>query len=48
MLQRFNVYSPFHYLQEVLAAVRYYSGTKILTGDLSRYKDIWRIEKNVK
>jgi len=35
----------FHYLREVLAAVRYYPGTKTLSGDLKRYKEIWRIEK---
>jgi glycosyltransferase involved in cell wall biosynthesis len=37
--------AKFYYLQEVLAAVRYYPGTKTLSGDLRRYKEIWRIEK---
>jgi len=37
--------AKFHYLQEVLAAVRYYPGTKTLSGDLRRYKEIWRNEK---
>jgi len=37
--------AKFYYLQEVLAAVRYYPGTKTLSGDLMRYKEIWRIEK---
>ena len=35
----------FYYLNKVLAAVRYYPGTKTLSGDPSRYKEIWRIEK---
>ena len=37
--------AKFYYLHEVLAAVRYYSGTKTLSGDLGRYKEIWRIER---
>jgi glycosyltransferase involved in cell wall biosynthesis len=37
--------AKFHYLHEVLAAVRYYPGTKTLSGDLGRYQEIWRIEK---
>jgi glycosyltransferase involved in cell wall biosynthesis len=37
--------AKFNYLPEVLAAVRYYAGTKTLSGDLGRYKEIWRIEK---
>ena len=32
-------------MKQVLAAVRYYPGTKTLSGDLRRYKEIWRIEK---
>jgi len=40
-----NSGAKFHYLREVLAAVRYYPGTKTLSGDLRRYKEIWRIEK---
>ena len=37
--------AKFFYLKEVLAAVRYYPGTKTLSGDLSRYKEIWRVER---
>jgi glycosyltransferase involved in cell wall biosynthesis len=40
-----NAGAKFYYLQEVLAAVRYYPGTKTLSGDLRRYKEIWRIER---
>jgi glycosyltransferase involved in cell wall biosynthesis len=36
--------AKFLYLPEVLAAVRFYPGTKTLSGDLRRYKEIWRIE----
>ncbi|MGA3207363.1 MAG: glycosyltransferase family 2 protein [Syntrophales bacterium] len=35
----------FHYLPEPLAAVRYYPGTKTLSGDTGRYREIWRIER---
>lgn len=35
----------FRYLPEPLAAVRYYPGTKTLSGDRRRYAEIWRIEK---
>lgn len=35
----------FFYLPEVLAAVRYYPGTKTLSGDIRRYKEIWQIER---
>lgn len=37
--------TKFHYLGEPLAAVRYYSDTKTLSGDWSRYREIWRIER---
>jgi hypothetical protein len=37
--------AKFHYLPEVLAAVRYYSGTKTLSGNLRRYIEIFRIER---
>jgi glycosyltransferase involved in cell wall biosynthesis len=37
--------AKFYYLHEVLAAVRYYPGTKTLSGDFQRYKEIWTIEK---
>jgi glycosyltransferase involved in cell wall biosynthesis len=40
-----NSGAQFYYLQEVLAAVRYYPGTKTLSGAIDRYKEIWRIEK---
>ena len=40
-----NSGAKFFYLQDVLAAVRYYPGTKTLSGDLRRYKEIWTIEK---
>jgi len=40
-----NSGARFYYLPEVLAAVRYYPGTKTLSGDLRRYNEIWRIEK---
>jgi len=40
-----NLKAKFFYLPEVLAAVRYYPGTKTLSGDIRRYKEIWRIEK---
>lgn len=35
----------FKYLPELLAAVRYYQGTKSLSGKGRRYKEIWRIER---
>lgn len=35
----------FYYLHEVLAAVRYYPGTKTMSGGLKRYLEIWRIER---
>ena len=34
----------FLYLKDVLAAVRYYPGTKTLSGNWKRYMEIWRIE----
>jgi glycosyltransferase involved in cell wall biosynthesis len=37
--------AKFQYLPEVLAAVRYYQGTKTLSGDKRRYREIYRIEK---
>jgi len=37
--------AKFRYLPEVLAAVRYYQGTKTLSGDKRRYREIYRIEK---
>jgi glycosyltransferase involved in cell wall biosynthesis len=37
--------AKFHYLPEMLAAVRYYHGTKTLSGDKKRYREIYRIEK---
>ena len=40
-----GVGARFYHLNKVLAAVRYYPGTKTLSGDPSRYKEIWRIEK---
>jgi len=44
-LRLFNSGAKFHYLRKVLAAVRCYPGTKTLSGNLSRYKEIWRIER---
>jgi len=35
----------FCYLHEVLAAVRYYPGTKTLSRNWKRYMEIWRIER---
>jgi len=35
----------FYYLKELLAAVRYYPGTKTLSGDRDRYGEVWRIER---
>jgi GT2 family glycosyltransferase len=35
----------FQYIHEPLAAVRYYHGTKTLSRERLRYKEIWRIEK---
>ncbi len=35
----------FMYLPELLAAVRYYPGTKTLSGNWRRYMEIWRIER---
>ena len=37
--------AKFCYLHEVLAAVRYYHGTKTMSGGWKRYMEIWRIEK---
>ena len=37
--------AKFQYLHEVLAAVRYYPGTKTMSGDRRRYWEIWRIER---
>jgi glycosyltransferase involved in cell wall biosynthesis len=37
--------ATFRYLHEPLAAVRYYPGTKTLSGDKKRYLEIWRIER---
>lgn len=37
--------AKFRYLHEVLAAVRYYPGTKTLSGNWKRYLEIWRIER---
>ncbi len=37
--------AKFRYLAEPLAAVRYYPGTKTLSGDRKRYAEIWRIER---
>ena len=35
----------FKYIHELLAAVRYYPGTKTSSRDWLRYKEIWRIER---
>ena len=40
-----NSGAKFCYLHEVLAAVRYYHGTKTMSGDWKRYMEIWRIER---
>ena len=37
--------AKFHYLPELLAAVRYYPGTKTMSGNWLRYSEIWRIER---
>lgn len=37
--------AKFQYIHEPLAAVRYYGGTKTLSSDWLRYKEIWRIER---
>lgn len=37
--------AKFHYLHELLAAVRYYPGTKTMSGNGRRYREIWRIER---
>lgn len=37
--------AKFYYLNEPLAAVRYYHGTKTLSGNWKRYLEIWRIER---
>ena len=37
--------AKFHYLHELLAAVRYYPGTKTMSGNWRRYAEIWRIER---
>lgn len=40
-----NCGAKFYYLHEVLAAVRYYPGTKTLSRNWKRYTEIWRIER---
>jgi GT2 family glycosyltransferase len=35
----------FFYLPRLIAAVRYYPGTKTLSGSFSRYMELWRIER---
>jgi len=40
-----RVEAKFQYLPEPLAAVRYYHGTKTLSGNRKRYLEIWRIER---
>lgn len=43
---RLSLYgAKFQYIHEPLAAVRYYQGTKTLSQDWLRYKEIWRIER---
>lgn len=37
--------AKFTYLHEVIAAVRYYPGTKTLSGNKRRYSEIWQIER---
>jgi glycosyltransferase involved in cell wall biosynthesis len=37
--------AKFHYLHELIAAVRYYPGTKTMSGNWRRYAEIWRIER---
>ncbi len=37
--------AKFQYIPEVLAAVRYYTGTKTMSGNRQRYGEIWRIER---
>jgi len=37
--------AKFYYLNELLAAVRYYPGTKTMSGNRRRYAEIWRIER---
>ena len=37
--------AKFQYIHEPLAAVRYYAGTKTLSSDPLRYREIWRIER---
>jgi glycosyltransferase involved in cell wall biosynthesis len=37
--------AKFYYLRNLLTAVRYYPGTKTLSGDTRRYREIWRIER---
>jgi glycosyltransferase involved in cell wall biosynthesis len=37
--------AQFQYLPEPLAAVRYYHGTKTLSGNRKRYMEVWRIER---
>lgn len=37
--------AKFRYLPEPLAAVRYYDGTKTLSGSRKRYMEVWRIER---
>ena len=38
-------HARFQYIHEPLAAVRYYPGTKTLSSDGLRYREIWRIER---
>ncbi len=35
----------FHYLEDLLAAVRYYPGTKTVGGGPRRYLEMWRVER---
>lgn len=37
--------AKFKYIRKLLAAVRYYHGTKTMSGDRQRYREIWRIER---
>lgn len=37
--------AKFLYVKEVFAAVRYYPGTKTLSKDWARYKELWRIQR---
>jgi len=40
-----NSGAKFYYLHDVLAAVRYYPGTKTLSGNKQRYLEIWQMER---